>query len=39
MVDEHVSSLAVTGEEIENTERLTRGQNKMNFGMRREKHC
>ena len=25
MVDEHVSSLTVTGEEIENTERLTKG--------------
>ena len=37
MVDEHVSSLTVTGEEIENTERLTRGQNKYEFWYEKRK--
>ena len=37
MVDEHVSSLTVTGEEIENTERLTRGQNKNEFWYEKRK--
>ena len=37
MVDEHMSSLTVTGEEIENTERLTRGQNKNEFWYEKRK--
>ena len=37
LVDEHVSSLTVTGDEIENTERLNRGQNKNEFWYEKRK--
>ena len=30
MVDEHVSNLTITQEKIQDTEKLTRGQNKRN---------
>ena len=37
MIDEHVSSLTITPEEIQETERLTRGQAKKNLWFEKRK--
>ena len=37
MIDEHISTLTITAEEIEDTEKLTRGQTRNNLWLERRK--